>query len=217
MEAECVDLHPKTEHEICVRSGVGYEKAKKNALSLIGKKVDGLVSFGLAGGLSPSLESGMLVLPSEISGMGHLISVSEKWRQSLLACFHETVSLSAGPMVHADRVMTNAVDKNEMFWKTRSSACDMESFGIGEVAVEYDVPLLIVRAVSDPVDLTIPPWMPGLLDHQGGVKKLELCRQLLAHPRDIATLWHLARASNKAFKCLKNVSRLAGPRFGFPV
>ena len=217
IEAACVDLRQKAEHEIIIRSGVGYENAKKNAHYLINQKIDGLVSFGVAGGLSPSIESGMLVVPSEIRGRDQVIAVSGSWRQSLLSRFNEMVSFSAGPMAHADRVLTEAVDKQEMFWDTRTSACDMESFGVGEVAAIFDIPFLIVRAVSDPVDLSIPSWVPGLLDHQGCVKKLDFCCQLLAHPMDIVGLWHIARASNKAFKCLKTVSRLAGPGFGFPI
>ena len=58
------------ERTFLILSGMGRDRAKRAAQTLVEENVDCLVSFGTAGALSPALRPGDLVLPQEIVFVG---------------------------------------------------------------------------------------------------------------------------------------------------
>ncbi len=84
-------------------SGMGSIRAAMAARSLVGAGAAGLMSFGLAGGLDPSLRAGCLVLPGEvISREGARFLTADGWRERL----HRLIAKQR-PVV-AGKLLTNA-------------------------------------------------------------------------------------------------------------
>lgn len=66
-------------------SGMGGAAARQSARGLAESGVEALVSFGMAGGLDPSLVPGTVFLPSEVicADGGAVIATDECWREQL--------------------------------------------------------------------------------------------------------------------------------------
>jgi adenosylhomocysteine nucleosidase len=81
----------------------------------------------------------------------------------------------------------------------------MESGAIAKVAVEANLPCLVLRAIADPVSMSLPHAVVFALDEQGRVHIGKLLRYLLTHPWEIPGLiqlgWHF-RAAQKTLKII---------------
>jgi len=213
-EAGCI---PRNTRECFVRTGIGYDMARKNAEYCIADNTDGLISFGVAGGLSDTLGCGDVVLATLVGSGDRVFETDTRWRDALFEKLNNDLPLSTGDVTHVDDIIADPLGKQALYHKTGAVVCDMESLAVAEVAAENKVPFLIVRAVSDPVDAGVPPWVSKILDDQGRVKKMKITRQILKNPVAVADLWRLGRNANTAFKSLARVSKSAGPGFALPV
>src|SRR3984957_10267354 len=79
---------------------MGGELAAGAARRLVDAGVAGLLSFGFAGGLDPSLSAGTVVCPTEIiSGTGVRVATSADWRERLRVATAAPLPLVGGPLL----------------------------------------------------------------------------------------------------------------------
>ena len=177
-------------------SGGSAERARSEAERLLAEGAAALVSFGLAGGLAPGLQTGDLVLPQTVcNARSASWSVDPVWRERVhIRLARGGVEPKAGALVGSDRIVATASDKRALFEAVGAFAVDMESHAVAAVAAEAKIPFLVLRAVADPADQVIPQVAREALRPDGRIG-FGPVRGLLRQPGELIALLRLARQS----------------------
>ena len=116
------------------------------------------MSFGLAGGLAPTADSGDLILADAVvlPGGGR-VATDVAWRRRLMAAMaragtrpHETA------VAGSDRVLATAAAKRALFETAGAWAVDMESHAVAAAAQAAGRRFVVVSAIADPHDQALP-------------------------------------------------------------
>lgn len=215
-EAECLTELPADRRPAVKCAGIGAERARKAARTLLSEGCDGLVSFGVAGGLDPALAPGSVVIADGVTAPdGGRIATDTAWAEGLVHAIGGGRAVTRAPIAGSDTILASAASKRELRDSTGAAAVDMESHGIGDVAAAAGIPFLAVRAIADPAARAIPPWVLDGVTEDGGLRPAAVIAPLLARPWMIWALIGLARENGKALGSLRRVASLGGPRLGF--
>lgn len=172
--------------------GVGLEEVRRVAQS----GVRGLVSFGYAGGLDPSLPAGRLIIPRLV--------IDERGTRFLTdpALSAALGGPTAETLLTVPRIITTAEEKRRLHQRTRAAALDMESAEVARVAEAFDLPFAALRVVLDPAHRDLPAFAGEAVDDRGGLKWGWLCGHFLRHPGDFLALIPLGREHRRARRAL---------------
>jgi len=196
-------------------SGARPARARAEAARLVAEGAAGLVSFGLAGALSPALASGDLVLADAVVlPNGERIATDPAWR-SRLAARIEARAPDQAAVAGSDRLLATVAAKQALFAATGALAVDMESHAVAEAAHRAGLPFVVLRAIADPADQALPRAATVALGPDGEVRLLALARALLERPAELPALLRLGRQSSRALAALRRVVLLAGPELAF--
>jgi len=216
-EADCLSVIPIDERPPVRCSGARPEAAARAAESLINLGCKALVSFGMAGGLEPSLAPGALVVADTVVGAdGQRFNTASSWRAALAESLQDHLTIAGGPIAGSDHALTSPTAKAALHAESGAVAVDMESHKVAAVADASDVPFLVVRAVSDPCTRSIPGWVLNGVGADGHIRYGAMAAGLVCHPWDIPAVIGLSGESNLALDALRRVCSLIGPRFGLP-
>jgi adenosylhomocysteine nucleosidase len=170
------------------------EGAEAAAERLVARGARALLSFGLAGGLDPSLAAGAVLLPARVleSGFFHHTdpSLVARW------------GVPAGTLLSEHAVIADAAAKAALFAATGALAVDLESGAVARVAARHGLPFAVLRAVCDPADRSLPPAALAALGSDGAVGVLRVLRALGARPGQLPALMALARDAATARRAL---------------
>jgi adenosylhomocysteine nucleosidase len=168
--------------------------------------------FGIGGALSPTLAVGDVVL-----GV-HTRLVEGDPLPGCPATLARTAArlTAAGFTVHqgdhltTPQVVCHAAEKRRLHAQTTALVVDMESHAIARAAQRSELPLLLVRIISDDAQQDLPNLNAGL-DPNYALRPLEMSATLLFHPLAAARfLRHLRQALLKlrqvADVCLTDLS-----------
>ena len=198
-------------------SGGSAERARSEAQRLLGQGAAALVSFGLAGGLAPGLRTGDLLLPDTVRSEGFgSWPVDPVWRERVHARLAAGgLQPQGGAIAGSDRILATAGDKRALSEATGALAVDMESHAVAAVATDAGIPFLVLRALADPFDQTVPQVAREALRPDGAIRIRATFGGLLRQPGQLIELARLARQSALALAALRRGARFAGPRLGF--
>jgi len=187
-----------------VHSGVGGERARAAALSLLDGGVERLLVWGTAGGLVPDMRPGTLILPREVcDGAGARYAMDETWRDAISTRVRAPCTAPVLATVSAPVVSTR--DKRALAQRSGAEAVDMEAAVVAAVAAERGVPCVVVRAIADPLELALPGVV--LAARGDRLLALEIPLRLVLHPRDLPALRALARNFGAARRSLSITAR----------
>ena len=110
----------------------------------------GILSMGLAGGLSPTAPA--VLTAREVTHDGSAFAADEALTADLAAAGAAPVER----LVTTDRIVSRAVDKEALHASTGADAVDMESGLIAHWARDRDIPFAVLRGISDPAGSTLP-------------------------------------------------------------
>ena len=196
-------------------SGARPARARAEAARLIAEGMAGLVSFGLAGGLSPTLASGDLVLADAVVlPTGERLTTNLTWRSRLSARI-EAAAPHQVAVAGSEHLLVTSAAKRALFAATGALAVDMESHAVAEAAHRAGLPFVVLRAIADPADQALPRAATMALGPGGEVRLLALARALVERPGELSALLRLGRQSRRALAALRRVVLLAGPGLGF--
>lgn len=197
-------------------SGIGEAAAAMAAHALADGGCSALISFGTAGALDASLEPGDVVCPSTVVYMdGHTVEPDAAWRARLAArCADAEITLVDGRLLTTRQTLLNAGIKYLARTQSQAVAVDQESSAVGDVAKARKLPFLVIRAIVDDAEATLPNAVIDGVDPYGRPKPTSMIGGLLKAPWEIAKLPGLARSFNAAQASLKAVTR-AAPAFAF--
>jgi adenosylhomocysteine nucleosidase len=188
-------------------SGMGGALASIAARRLVDAGASALMSFGLAGGLDPSLSAGSIVLPSEvISRDGVGFSTSTEWRRQLGVAIAKQGPVAAGKLLTSVQPIDAVADKAAAYRETGAVAVDMESLGVAEVAAAHNLPFIAVRVIVDTAADVLPRAVLAA-SQAGRVNVLRLIGGLVVAPRDFMALIRLAQRYRAANRSLAAVAR----------
>lgn len=160
---------------------------------LVAQGVTGLVSFGLAGGLDPTLPPGTIVRPARVMD-------------------RDEVFLTSGPATHDlllahDQVIASAAAKAAWFRATGAVAVDLESGAVARVAARHRLPFAVLRVICDPALAELPPAALVALDGGGAIGVLRVIGSVLRSPVQLLALLALARDAGRARAALVAAAR----------
>jgi len=200
-----------TDGSLLIVSGIGAAAAGQGARTLVGRGVSGLMSWGVAGGLDPSLPAGTLLLPEDVVDTeGRAFATAREWRERVAAALSGEWPHHAGRLLSSPRAIDTVPGKAAAFRTTRASAVDMESLAIAEVAFSHRLPFLAVRVIVDTASDALPRSVIEA-SRSGRVDLGRLLRGLALAPFEIVALLRLARRYRRARQALVAVARRAGP------
>jgi adenosylhomocysteine nucleosidase len=191
--------------------GMGPEAAADATAQLVGCGVAALAMFGVAGGLDPALPSGSVVCPSAVlDDQGQRYGCDAAWRSRLAIRLGSLVELRDAPLLTVREPLLTPQAKAEARQRSGAAAVDMESAAVAAAAQREGLPFLVLRAVADGADDSIPTTIAKAVDRWGRPRPLGVAGALLGHPQLIARLPQLASAMNLATAALRQVVQTAG-------
>jgi adenosylhomocysteine nucleosidase len=152
---------------------------------LIDTRVEALISFGLAGGLDPTLRPGALIVPSEVI-------VGDARRPT-----DPDLSLRLGgatgcAIVGANAIVASIEEKRCLYDQTSAVAIDLESGAVANIAAEYGLPFAVLRAICDPAQRALPPLALSAIADQGRIDVWQVITGLVTRPAQLQDLVSLA-------------------------
>lgn len=197
-------------------AGADAGRARSLAVELIAEGADGLLSFGIAGGLVDDLAPGSLVVPSKLAtGTGTTLFCAPAWRRRLSAALESRQSVSDGDIASGSEMIADSQSKVSLHHTTGAVAVDMESAAIGGVASQAGKPFLVIRAIADPASRAPPAAALAAVAPNGGVRIGAAAVSVIKNPAILPSYMMLWRDSRSALETLRRVALTCGPFFGF--
>jgi adenosylhomocysteine nucleosidase len=197
--------------------GPGPERAGAAAARLARDGAGLLISFGICGGLDPELRPGDLLLADTVlAGDGARHPASTERRRLLEARLSGlSLRIATGPLLGQDRPLAGAADKAARFAATSARAVDMESFWVARAAQAAGLPFLVVRAIADPAERSLPRAALKAIGPDGRPDLIRARAAMYLRPWESPALVRLAYEARRAFDTLERVAeRLAEPGGG---
>lgn len=195
-------------------SGANSERAVQLAELAVADGCTALLSFGVAGGLDPSLVSGTLVLmEAVISPDGGKYPTDPRWRSAVASDLKAAgIDFVSGTGMGVDEAICHPEPKRLLHEGTKALCVDMESHAVTGVARKHGVPLLVLRAIVDGANDALPDIAMATIGSGGGIRYGTLITRLLRRPSELADLIRLWRISRRAFAVLGRVASLPSLR-----
>jgi hypothetical protein len=190
-------------------SGARPTRARAGAEALTGLGLDGLLSFGSAGGVSPDVKPGDLLIAESVSGPGgHIYTADAGWTGRMSDVLGISPTRIAGMEHLADDKAKASLND------TSVTAIDMESHIVAAAAKDAGIPFAVLRAVVDPAGFTIPDYALDAVRPDGSVSFLPVISGLCMQPWTIGKLLDLNSYNKRAMESLSGAARALGPGFG---
>lgn len=189
---------------LLIVSGMGRERAKRAAHRLLGENADRLVSFGSAGALSPALKPGDLVIPEEVRGTGRSYTAHAVLPAPAIGRLSgKNITMHTGPLACAAEPVVSKAAKQALLAQTGAIAVDMESAGILDAAEQADVPVSVLRVITDSAEMALPAAILRRIDDFGRINVPGLGLDLVTAPAQVPAAIRLGCASRRAHRTMK--------------
>jgi len=213
-ETQCL---PVGDDGLMVRcAGAKPAQAEVCATELLADGCGALISFGIAGGLSPDIGEGVVVIADKVVlPDGTTVSTADNWRERLLGVLPKNGGVVTGAIAGSEILIGTPDGKAQLHEITKALAVDMESQRIAVVAAKAQVPLMVIRAISDSSTRGIPDIAIGAINEDGTPRYGRVIGRLLKQPTELPKLLRLSRDTENALASLRSVALAAGPLFRF--
>ena len=166
--------------------------------------IRGVISFGVAGGLDPSLKSGDIVVATEV------LAGDARWLAGL--ALNDDVMAGfglgrrrvvRGRLAGAEQVVAARHLKEALHLETGAAAVDMESHIAAEYADKVGLPFAALRVVSDPAHRALPPLAMAAIKANGDIDLRKVLRSVARNPRTLRDLVATGIDFNRALRSLR--------------
>lgn len=192
-------------------SGIGAAAADAAARRLVLSGVAALVSFGMAGGLDPTLVCGAVLLPEEVvaflgTGSAAATATSRGWRQRMRAALPAACIACEGRLLTTERPIGRPDAKALAGRQARAVGVDMESAAIAMVAGQAGLPFIALRVIVDTAADELPAAVIAASD-RGELRAGRLLAGLARAPGEIGGLIRLGLRYRTASRVLTALVR----------
>jgi adenosylhomocysteine nucleosidase len=178
--------------------GAGDRRRTEALVAAAATVSDCLVSFGIAGALSPALRPGDLILSAEV--------VSERgcWRGEPAWCrrlaeLAGDLGAAVAPVLGTAEILATRDAKAQARANSAALAVDLESDIVACAAGRAGIRFAILRAIADPADRDLPPAALIPLAADGRPDLVRVLASVLRRPRQTVALLGLAREVRQGF------------------
>ncbi|HEY4123793.1 MAG TPA: hypothetical protein VGM36_04210 [Rhizomicrobium sp.] len=175
--------------------------------------VTGVISIGVAGGLSSDFKPGGVAIGTEVVAGSERYPTDPDWMQRLWRAIPRS---KPGAIAGSDTVITHRPDKTDLYERTGAVAVDMESHIAARAALAHKLPFAVLRVICDPSDRTLPPAALVAMKPDGSVDNQAILRSVIAEPGQLLSLMYLMRDSAVAFRTLLRCRNFLGDGLGGP-
>ncbi len=197
---------PGVSHVVCSGSDPGRLRKRLSRLDPTGLRA--VVSFGIAGGLDPSLQPGDVVVATAI------IAESGAWKVpgGVVSAMADRVRASGigvaqGPLVGVEEPVLLPTEKATMRRETDAIAVDMESHIGAAYAAANELPFAAIRVISDPAIRALPPLAKQALKADGRIDFGAVATGLARAPSELSKLLRAGGDVGRAFAGLRRCRR----------
>ena len=196
---------------VVVVAGGGVEADLEAGLEAQAEGAIGIVSFGLAGALRDGLDIGDWVVAARLTGAVD-IETDEAWYEAALTRLRG----SKPGIAFADGRMIDSIAEKRRLG-SQADIVDMESHIAARVAQRHNLPLAVIRCVSDRVDHMLPHAITVSMRPGGAIDGMAMLRSLLRRPGQLPDLLATMVHAGRAFRALSDGNRALSPGLGLPV
>lgn len=199
---------------VLVQTGVGRARAEEATDLLLARyPLSVLLSIGFGGGVHPELECGDVVVcptvrraaggevPSEWLLEDEVHSDARLQRLATEALAEEGIRGHVGDSLAVSRVIGAPALKAEIGHTFHVKVVDMESYWVAHRAVDRVSSLLVARAISDPLDCSLPDFA-SVVDADWSDGPRRIISQLVRRPSLLPSVAGLALCVRKAARSL---------------
>jgi hopanoid-associated phosphorylase len=166
--------------------------------------IRGVISFGVAGGLDPSLKCGDVVVATEV------LAGDDRWLTgfALNEAMIARVALGRrrvvrGGLAGAEQVVAASSVKAALHLETGAAAVDMESHIAAAYAAEAGLPFAALRVISDPASRALPPLALAAIKPNGDIDLRKVLRGVARNPTTLRALVSTGLDFNRALRSLR--------------
>jgi adenosylhomocysteine nucleosidase len=168
--------------------------------------IRGVISFGVAGGLDPSLKSGDVVVATEVMAGDARWLAGFALDDALIAKL--TVGLGRrrvvrGGLAGVEDVVVAQAGKAALRMETGAAAVDMESHIAAAYAAEAQLPFTALRVISDPASRALPALARNAIKPNGDIDLRMILRGVARNPRTLSALVSTGIDFNRALRSLR--------------
>jgi hopanoid-associated phosphorylase len=168
------------------------------------KTIRGVISFGVAGGLDPSLKSGDVVVATEVMAGDTRWLAGLPLNEEMIA----SVALGSRRVVRAglagvEQVIAAQALKAALHLATGAAAVDMESHIAAAYAAEAGLPFAALRVISDPASRALPALALSAIKPNGDIDLRKILRGVARNPLTLRALVSTGIDFNRALKSLR--------------
>ena len=205
--------------EARIAAGPGVQVVCRSAERELAKAVQsavrqgyrGMISFGVAGGLTSGLRAGDWVVASAVLESQNVRVTDAAWSGKLLGMITGAVH---APIVGVDHPVAEPAKKRELHRTTGAAAVDMESHLVARLAAAHELAFAAVRVIVDPVHRELPPAALLGMRPDGRADVAGVLRDVMTRPSQLSPLARIAVDVFAARAAMLRVRRSLGPHFG---
>jgi hopanoid-associated phosphorylase len=166
--------------------------------------IRGVISFGVAGGLDPTLKSGDVVVATEV------VAGAARWLAGL-ALSEELIGgtglgrrrVVEGGIVGVEKVIAAQSGKAALRSETGAVAVDMESHIAADYAAAAGLPFAALRVISDPAGRALPALAMAAIKPNGDIDLRKVLRGVARNPLTLRALVSTGLDFNRALRSLR--------------
>jgi adenosylhomocysteine nucleosidase len=181
--------------------GAGDHRRTVKVVEEAASAAECLVSFGIAGALSPELKPGDIVLSTEV------IDDEKRWLSDEILRprideLVQQIGAVEGPVLGAEIALATQEDKRRAWRETGAVAVDLESLVVARAGAALGIPFIVLRAIADTAVRDLPPAALVPLKEDGNPDVGQVLASVLRRPRQLPTLLGVAREARQALAAL---------------
>ena len=168
-----------------------------------------VIAIGVAGGLSPELATGELLVAHRVMREnGNAWQAPPPW----LAGASRLAGARPAALISVARLAATVGDKRRLLTLTTErapglmAAVDLESAAFAAAAAARGLPWLILRAISDTAAEELPPILNRCLDEGGAIRRRLLAARLFSQPSTLPQLLQLRQRVRACAAVLANAA-----------
>jgi adenosylhomocysteine nucleosidase len=197
---------PGVSHVLC--SGSDPERLRSKLAGLDPSGLRAVISFGIAGGLDPSLRPGDIVVATAVISEGGAWKVPADVVSALVQHIGASgIRTATGFLVGVEEPILLPSAKAAVRKETDAIAVDMESHIGAAYAAANNLPFAALRVISDPAKRALPALAKQALKADGEIDMRAVLSGIARAPSQIATLIRAGGDAGKAFAGLRRCRR----------
>jgi adenosylhomocysteine nucleosidase len=152
------------------------------------------------------------IAPGHVILSAEVIGDEKHWRpnelfQQHIAGLARRIGAVEGPVLGSRVILATEDDKMSAWRDTGALAVDLESAIVARAAEAAGIPFLVLRTIADPSTRELPPAALIPLAENGTPSVFRVAAEVLRRPRQITSLFGLARETRQALTALAGPAR----------